>query len=85
MLKAIDRTAILWDVATNQPLRTFRRHTGAVSSVAFSPDGRAALTGERQNGAAVGRGLPRFHDWLIGWKRQEREAKLEESVDNSGE
>jgi WD40 repeat protein/serine/threonine protein kinase len=36
---------ILWDVATGEPVRTFRGHTGWVSGVAISPDGRLALSG----------------------------------------
>jgi WD40 repeat protein len=34
-------------VATGQKLRTFQGHNAAVSSVAFSPDGRQVLTGSR--------------------------------------
>ena len=40
-----DKTAILWDVATGQELRTFQGHSGYVNCVAFSPDGRQVLTG----------------------------------------
>ncbi len=35
----------LWDVASGKELRTFYGHKGRVSSVAFSPDGRFALSG----------------------------------------
>src|SRR5262249_34409595 len=34
----------LWDVATGKELRCFRGHREAVTSVAFSPDGRRALS-----------------------------------------
>jgi WD40 repeat protein len=35
----------LWEVATAKELRSFSGHTNLVSSVAFSPDGRLALSG----------------------------------------
>ncbi|MCY3019106.1 MAG: hypothetical protein NTW87_08775 [Planctomycetota bacterium] len=35
----------LWDVATGRELRTFSGHTDGVFSVAFSPDGKLALSG----------------------------------------
>ena len=40
-----DNTAILWDTASRQPRLVMAGHTAAVTSVAFSPDGRRALTG----------------------------------------
>ena len=36
---------ILWEVATGEPVRTFRGHTGWVGGLAVSPDGRLALSG----------------------------------------
>src|SRR5262249_34380883 len=36
---SFDRPAILWDVTTRQKLRTFPNHDGAVTLVAFAPDG----------------------------------------------
>jgi WD40 repeat protein len=35
----------LWDVRTGKGLRRFEGHSGAVLAVAFSPDGRHALSG----------------------------------------
>lgn len=35
-----DRTCRLWDVQKGMCLRVFVGHTGAVSTIAFSPDGR---------------------------------------------
>jgi WD40 repeat protein len=35
-----DQTIKLWDAATGEEVLTLRSHTGVVSSVAFSPDGR---------------------------------------------
>jgi WD40 repeat protein len=40
-----DKTMILWDQATTQPIRRFTGHEGQVWDVAFSPDGRRALSG----------------------------------------
>jgi WD40 repeat protein len=44
---SVDNTMKLWDVATGQELRSFDGHTDWVTSVAFSPDGRLALSGSR--------------------------------------
>ena len=35
-----DSTVKIWDSRTGKLVRTFRGHTGIVSSVAFSPDGK---------------------------------------------
>jgi WD40 repeat protein len=41
-----DKTIILWDVATRQPLgQPLKGHTAAVLSVAFSPDGKTLASG----------------------------------------
>jgi WD40 repeat protein len=37
----------LWEVSSGREVRTFQGHTEAVDSVAFSPDGRYALSGSR--------------------------------------
>ena len=50
---SFDKTAILWDAATGQKLRTFQGHTDMVNSVAFSPDGRQVLTGAADATAIV--------------------------------
>jgi WD40 repeat protein len=44
-----DTTLRLWDVASGKCLRTFEGHKDAVNSVAFSPDGRFALSGSDDN------------------------------------
>jgi WD40 repeat protein len=40
-----DNTAILWDAATDDQLRTFSGHTDYVLSIAFSPGVKYVLTG----------------------------------------
>ena len=40
-----DKTMILWDRETRQPIRRFNEHGGKGQSVAFAPDGRRALSG----------------------------------------
>jgi len=40
-----DRTMMLWDVSTGEPLRTYKGHADRVAAVVFSPDGRRALSG----------------------------------------
>src|SRR5262249_42065299 len=39
-----DKTLKLWDVGTGRLLHTFEGHSALVKSVAFSPDGRSALS-----------------------------------------
>lgn len=39
-----DRTAMLWDVASGRPLRSFAGHRQGVFSAVFSPDGKYVLT-----------------------------------------
>ena len=36
---------MVWDVATGKERATFARHTSAVTSLAFSPDGKTLATG----------------------------------------
>ena len=45
--------ALLWDVETEDLLRTFIGHTGYVSSVVFSPDGSRILTGSADKTAKL--------------------------------
>src|SRR5262249_46218685 len=40
-----DGLAVLWDAATGKPLSVLRAHRDEVFAVAFSPDGRQAITG----------------------------------------
>ena len=40
-----DNTVRLWDAQTGKEIRKFEGHTEAVWSLAFSPDGRRALSG----------------------------------------
>jgi WD40 repeat protein len=44
---SVDKTARLWDVTTGHQIRTFEGHTSAITSVAFSANGRFLLTGSR--------------------------------------
>ena len=41
-----DKTVKVWDAATGQELLSLKGHTGLVSSVAFSPDGKRIVSAE---------------------------------------
>jgi WD40 repeat protein len=41
----IERDMILWDISTGKALQHFEGHTATIAAVAFSPDGRTALSG----------------------------------------
>ena len=45
MSGSYDRTVRLWDAATGAALQTLEGHSGWVTSVAFSPDGRQVVSG----------------------------------------
>ena len=45
--------AQVWDMASRREIATLRGHEGAVTSVAFSPDGRTAVTGSLDNTARL--------------------------------
>jgi WD40 repeat protein len=48
-----DATAVLWEAATGDELRTFAGHTAAIDALAFSPDGRFLATGSRDKTAKL--------------------------------
>jgi WD40 repeat protein len=40
-----DKTVRLWDAVTGAALQTLEGHSGLVTSVAFSPDGKLVVSG----------------------------------------
>jgi len=48
-----DGLARLWDVASGQEVQQFKGHTGLLTAVALSPDGRFALTGSNDQTARI--------------------------------
>ncbi|MBR9801502.1 protein kinase [bacterium] len=48
-----DNRAILWDVATREPIVELSGHTAAVTSVCFSPDDQRVMTASRDNTAKL--------------------------------
>jgi WD40 repeat protein len=48
-----DYTAVLWEAATGNELRTFRGHTDTVNAVAFSPGANFLLTGSADHTARL--------------------------------
>jgi WD40 repeat protein len=45
LLTGSDDRIRLWEIHTEEPIRSFEGHTGMVLSVAFSPDGKTAVSG----------------------------------------
>ena len=45
----LDKSAMLWDVATGREIRRFQGHSDRVTSVAFSPDSHSMLTASWDN------------------------------------
>jgi WD40 repeat protein len=50
---SMDKTARVWDLATDTVVRIFDGHAGAVESVAFSPDRKYVLTGSADKTAIL--------------------------------
>ena len=48
-----DSNVNVWDSRTGKLVRSFRGHTGLVSSLAFSPDGRRLYSGSRDTTVKV--------------------------------
>ena len=68
-----DLTVRLWDLTSGKQIREFVGHTGFVWCLAFSPDGRRALSGSEDHTVrlwdlATGREVRRFphNNWVMG-------------------
>ena len=48
-----DSSVKVWDSRTGRLIRTFRGHTGLVSSLAFTPDGQRLFSGSRDKTVKV--------------------------------
>lgn len=66
ILIATEDSIVVLDTATGLPIRRWRADTPALSHVAFSPDGRRALTSDWNNSIAVWR-IDTTLDGLIEW------------------
>ncbi|MFH1268698.1 MAG: WD40 repeat domain-containing protein, partial [Planctomycetota bacterium] len=54
-----DNTGKIWDAETGKEILTLAGHSQAITTVAFSPDGRSVLTGSRDGTLII---------WLaVGW------------------
>jgi WD40 repeat protein len=66
-----DRTARVWDIASNEILRELRGHGGSVQSAAFSPDGARIVTASFDRTARV---------WDVSWGMTARGQELVQRV-----
>ena len=53
LIRDVDKSALLWDADTAQPLLALKGHADFVSSVGLSADGRHAITGSGDNTAIL--------------------------------
>jgi WD40 repeat protein len=78
-----DTTVYLWETATGREVRRFAEHSGSITDVAFSPDGRLVLTLESQRKDAELSLIVHFWDAATGREVRRLERTIAGRIENA--